>query len=170
MSEPAAPPTQASAVSARRTAGLAFTFAGRARRSEVVNYALSAAFILLAVSFATALFADFALRHLVSTGLTILLALPVPALLVRRLHDQGRAGTLAWLATIGFAVWLVRTGIALTQGTEARIGLDRLTWAIDWLVILANLATVILALLPGTPGPNRYGPDPRAAADAAASG
>ena len=45
---------------------------------------------------------------------------------------------------------------------NARLGFDAWTWLIDWTVIVANLATVMLALLPGTVGPNRFGTDPRA--------
>lgn len=159
MTEAGAPPILP--ISARRTAALALTFTGRATRTEVAVYAISAAMVLLAVSFITALFATFEVRNLVSNGLTLMLAIPVPALLVRRLHDQDRSGTLAWLAAIGLAVWVVRTGIALTLGTEARIGFDRMIWAIDWLVILANLSLTLLLILPGTRGPNRFGPDPR---------
>ena len=116
---------------------------------------------MLAVSFVTALVADYPVRALVSNGLTVILAIPIPALLVRRLHDQGRNGWAVWLALPGFIVWLVRTGIALSQGMQARIELDRMTWILDWVVILANLALVLLLALPGTTGPNRFGPDPR---------
>ncbi|NBW74771.1 MAG: DUF805 domain-containing protein [Sphingomonadaceae bacterium] len=146
---------------ARRTAALSFTLHGRATRTELASYILSAVFVTLAVSFASALAAPYAVRALVSDGLTMLLAIPVPALLVRRLHDQGRSGRLVWLAVLAFGVWLVRTVISNTLGMEARIGFDRMTWLLDWAVIFANLAAVILAILPGTAGPNRYGPDPR---------
>jgi uncharacterized membrane protein YhaH (DUF805 family) len=151
-------------VPVRRTIALAFTGAGRATRWELVSYALAAAFTMLLVSFLTALVADYPVRALVSNGLTLILAIPVPALLVRRLHDQGRNGWAVWLALPGFIVWLVRTGIALSQGMEARIELDRMTWIVDWIVILANVALVLLLALPGTAGPNGFGPDPRRSA------
>ncbi len=148
-------------VPVRQTVALAFSCTGRATRSELVSFALAAAFVMLAISFATALLADYPVRALVSNGLTLILAIPVPALLVRRLHDQGRSGWPVWLALPGFSVWLMRTTIALSQGMQARIELDRMTWILDWVVILANLALVILLALPGSAGPNRYGPDPR---------
>jgi uncharacterized membrane protein YhaH (DUF805 family) len=148
--------------SARRTASLSLTLAGRATRTELASYILAAVFITMFVSFATALFVEFELRSMIRNGLALALAIPVPALLVRRLHDQNRPGTLAWLAVFGFAVWAVRTGVSLALGTEARIGFDKWTWALDWLVILANLGAVLFAILPGTPGSNRFGPDPRA--------
>ena len=49
-------------------------------------------------------------------------------------------------------------------GMQAKIELDRMTWILDWVVILANLALVLLLALPGTTGPNRFGPDPRRSA------
>jgi uncharacterized membrane protein YhaH (DUF805 family) len=100
-------------------------------------------------------------RALANNGLLLLLAIPVPALLVRRLHDQDRPGKLAWLALPGAILWLVRKGLALTEGTSARIAFDQVVWLADWLVIFANLALLILIVLPGTAGPNRYGRDPR---------
>lgn len=147
--------------SARRTIALTFTLQGRATRTELASYILSAVLITLAVSFAAALLTEYQTRALVSDVLTVLLAFPVPALLVRRLHDQGRTGKLAWLAVFSFAVWLVRMIVSYTTAMDVRIGLDRMTWPVDWLVILANLGAVIFAILPGTPGPNRFGPDPR---------
>jgi uncharacterized membrane protein YhaH (DUF805 family) len=147
--------------SARRTVALTFTLRGRANRTELASYILSAVFVTLAVSFAAALFTPYPVRAMVSDGLTVLLAIPVPALLVRRLHDQDRSGHLVWLAVFAFGVWLIRTVIANTLGTDARIGFDRMTWLLDWAVIFANLGAVILAILPGTSGPNRFGPDPR---------
>ena len=60
-----------------------------------------------------------------------------------------------------FAVWLARTVISYTLGMGARLSFDSWTWLLDWLVILANLTSVLLALLPGTKGPNRFGADPR---------
>ncbi len=147
--------------SARRTFALAFTFSGRATRTELASYILSAILLTLAASFAAALLTEYQTRALVSDVLTVLLAIPVPALLVRRLHDQDRTGKLAWLAAFSFTVWLVRMILSYTTAMDVRIGLDRMIWPIDWLVILANLGAVILAILPGTPGPNRFGPDPR---------
>lgn len=118
---------------------------------------------MLATSFVTALVAPYPVRALVADGLTVILAIPVPALLVRRLHDQGRPGWLVWLAVFGFAVWFGRMLVANVLGPDARIGLDRFTWWVDWLVILTNLAAVTLAILPGNRRANGYGPDPRSA-------
>lgn len=138
-----------------------FAFAGRSTRSELIAYLFASLLVSVPVSFVTGLL----LRHdqhlLIMNALTMLLALPLPALLVRRLHDSGRSGTWAWLAVLVFAVWLARTVVSFTLGMGARLSFDSWTWLIDWLVIMANLASVLLALLPGTKGPNRFGEDPR---------
>lgn len=94
-------------------------------------------------------------------GLNLVSALPFPALLVRRLHDQNRTGWWAGLALFGYGLWLTRALVAGAQGIDARIALDRLIWPLDWLAIAANLAIVTMLVLPGTRGPNRFGPDPR---------
>jgi len=137
------------------------TFAGRSGRSELISYLFATLLVSVPVSFITGLALEHDVHMLVGNGLTLLLALPVPALLVRRFHDSGRSGAWAWLAVFGFAVWLLRTAISALWGLDARLGFDAWTWLIDWVVIIANLASVMLALLPGTVGTNRYGPDPR---------
>ncbi len=138
-----------------------FAFVGRSTRSELIAYLFASLLVSVPVSFVTGL----ALLHdqhlLIMNGLTVLLALPLPALLVRRLHDSGRSGAWVWLAVLVFAVWLARTVISFVLGMGARLSFDSWTWLIDWVVILANLTSVLLALLPGTNGPNRFGEDPR---------
>ena len=137
------------------------TFAGRSGRSELISYLFATLLVSVPVSFVTGLVLEHNAHMLVGNGLTVLLALPVPGLLVRRFHDSGRSGAWAWLAVFGFAVWLLRTAISALWGLDARLGFDAWTWLLDWAVIIANLASVLLALLPGSVGTNRYGPDPR---------
>lgn len=148
-------------ISARRTARFALTFSGRATRTEVASYALGALLVSVAVSLVSGLLLDFETRMLLTNALALALAAPVPALLVRRLHDQGRSARWVWLAVFGFTVWAGRTLVSLALGYETRITLDKVIWPLDWLVILANIAMILLIILPGTQGPNRFGPDPR---------
>jgi len=138
-----------------------FTFAGRSGRSELIAYLFATLLVSVPVAFITGLTLEREVHVLIGNGLTVLLAVPVPALLVRRFHDSGRSGAWVWLAVFVFAVWLVRTVISALWGIQARLTFDSWTWLIDWLLIVANLASVLLALLPGTVGPNRFGPDPR---------
>lgn len=152
----APPPT-----SARLTVAKSLSFTGRATRSEVASYALAALMLSLLMWFAGMFFIPDQWNGLVENAFTALLAIPVPALLVRRMHDQGRRGRWVWLAVFSFAVWALRALVAGIQGYEARIALDQVIWPLDWLVILANLAVIVLIALPGSTGPNQFGPDPR---------
>ena len=70
---------------------------------------------------------------------------PQVAILARRLHDLNLTG---WWVTLFWALpaALVLLDIPLPPGTGSTV---------QW------LAAVILGLIPGTPGPNRYGNDPR---------
>ncbi|MDE2436204.1 MAG: DUF805 domain-containing protein [Sphingomonadales bacterium] len=89
---------------------------------------------------------------------------PLPALLVRRLHDHDRRGWWMLPAVFAFALAMSRSAVAASQGIEARIALDRVIWPLDWLAIVGNIAMVALLVLPGTPGENRFGPNPRTGA------
>ena len=65
---------------------------------------------------------------------------PMAAVLVRRLHDRGVSG------------WFVLLFLALSY--------------IPVIAVVVTAAMLIMLALPGTPAPNRYGPDPRAEAAA----
>jgi uncharacterized membrane protein YhaH (DUF805 family) len=138
-----------------------FSFAGRSDLGELITYLFATLLVSVPVSFISGLTLERDIHVLIGNALTVLLAVPVPALLVRRFHDSGRSGAWVWLAIFGFAIWLLRTAISSIWGLGVRLGFDAWTSLIDWLVIVANLGSVLLALLPGTTGPNRYGADPR---------
>ena len=83
---------------------------------------------------------------LVAWGLASLI--PYIAVTIRRLHDRNMSG---WFL-LGFMV----VGIILSRlGTIGSVVM--LALEIAWIVVLA---------LPGTPGPNKYGPDPLGQVDA----
>ncbi len=145
----------------RDTVRRAFAFAGRSGRSELIAYLFACLMITIPLSFVTGLALNHEAHMLIGNAVTVLLALPLPALLVRRYHDSGRSGAWVWLAVLGFTIWLTRAAISTAWGTNARLSFDSWTWLIDWAVIVANLASVMLALLPGTAGANRFGEDPR---------
>lgn len=145
----------------RRTCALSLSAAGRATRTELASYILAAVLISVPISLATSLMLPPDQHRMTGNVLAVLLAIPVPALIARRLHDQDRSGKWAWLAGIGFVMWLARTVLAATLGIDARLQFDRAVGLIDWAVILANLAIMLLLILPGTAGPNRFGVDPR---------
>ena len=154
--EPAAPP-----IGLLRTVRRSFVFAGRSTRSELIGYLFAGLLLSVPLSFVTGLALTHDAHMLVGNAVTVLLTLPLPALLVRRYHDSGRSGAWVWLAVLGFSIWLARTAVSAAWGMNARLAFDAWTWLIDWAVIVANLATVMLALLPGTVGTNLFGADPR---------
>ncbi|MXO67323.1 DUF805 domain-containing protein [Altererythrobacter marinus] len=131
-----------------------FDFSGRSRRLEYWMFALLNAIVLAAI---TALVFGFGRPDLSTfddgagamtvyggllSGIGLLLPLwwlatliPNIAVNVRRLHDRDMSGW--WF--LGFIV----------------------AGAIPLIGILASIAYLVLMLLPGTPGPNRFGEDPK---------
>ena len=127
-------------------------FDGRAPISELIHLAIGL-LLMLGLSYPTFAVAQDLLQ--------VLYFIPVPALLARRLHDQGRSGNLLWIAVPGVALWIARKAIAFLQPALAIAEFDRWTWPLDLGAGFASLALIIVLLLPGTVGPNRFAPDPR---------
>lgn len=92
--------------------------------------------------------------------------LPDIAVGVRRLHDTNRSGWWLLLPVIPYCVALVLGGAALMGGGAAgSVGAGALAGAgiaAIFMLIGAVCAIVLLVfmVLPGTPGENRYGPNP----------
>jgi uncharacterized membrane protein YhaH (DUF805 family) len=112
-------------------------FSGRSRRREFWSFTLAvmAAEIVLFAAIAWAAFgsegrmtAAVAIPFVVLLLLGLGLFVPSLALVVRRLHDQGRSGLVLLVAFVP---------------------------------ILGALVLLALMCVEGTPGPNRYGPDPK---------
>ena len=101
------------------------------------------------------------------------LAILIPdiAVMVRRLHDTNRSGW--WiLAPIGCyfigviaAVIMAGAGVGMGPDTQAGTGLIASGGIIALVAMLAAfvfaLVLVVFWFLDGTPGPNKYGPDPK---------
>lgn len=81
----------------------------------------------------------------------LLLIIPSIAVGVRRLHDIDRTG---WWLMLGYGPWLLSMALAMAQSVELAAILN-LVSMIGFLVLL------VFAVLPGTRGPNRFGPDPK---------
>jgi uncharacterized membrane protein YhaH (DUF805 family) len=103
---------------------------------------------------------------------SVVLLWPFIPLLVRRLHDQGRSWrwTLLWPAVLGVSTILLTLPESETSGTS--ITLLTFHRSLDWIPLttplligslIAMTAIFVLYILPGTPGDNRFGPDPRVA-------
>ena len=137
------------------------TYHGRARRTDLAIYAVAALWLVPFALSLGELVAGRDLPRLAELALGAVLAVPFCALFVRRCHDSGRSGRWAWLLLPGLLLPLLRSAVGLTQGISGSLMLDRFIWPLDWLSIATNLASVVLCLLPGTAGPNRFGEDPR---------
>lgn len=100
-------------------------------------------------------------------------ALPNYAVLSRRLHDSNKSAL--WMALLlpdilalmvvflsaGQVVRLSMSGMAQPEMIEAAMSAAGGSLLVNILAILCRLALFIMTLLPGTRGPNRFGPDPR---------
>ena len=129
-----------------------FDFAGRSTRTEVLFWVLVAqAAVGLAVF---SLPWDFGVPHDVSrNAFTLLFFIPAVALIARRLNDQERT---RW--------WLLLLPLGLVDEV---MGLFPMATDVpEWIFGAANLLALVgliavLFLESGTPGPNRFGDDPR---------
>ena len=135
-------------------------FEGRARRSEFWWF-----FLFCTVSSSI-------LGTIPLLGQLYMLALLIPylAVLVRRLHDTNRSA--GWLllflpiAILGLVLLLVMLfAIGFASAFGADVEIDAWTMAFMAFVNFAifmggTIPLLIFCALPGTVGPNRYGPDP----------
>lgn len=128
------------------------TFQGRARRREYWFFALFAIlsqFIASGLDLVVSAILDIPLFRVI---VALALLLPSIAVGVRRLHDRGLPG---WLLAAPAAASLL---LALLAGAG-----DAVRGIAAALALAAWFGLVVLLALPGTPGPNRFGPDPKAA-------
>lgn len=134
---------------------------GRAARTDLAIYGATVMIGSLIVSFIAGLALTFDAAALVKDGLTLLALIPVPALLIRRMHDSGKRAVWIWLGLPAIGLWIARSAVAVQLGTDSSVQFGRMTWPLDWLAILSNIALLVVLALPGTIGPNRFGEDPR---------
>jgi uncharacterized membrane protein YhaH (DUF805 family) len=152
-----------------------FVFSGRSRRTEVL------AFFILGM-FANALSVNWPgggeVFEAIRIGWSLLWTFPWVALLVRRLHDQGRSARWAWALTAVFAA-LTASAPLLPQSADSNYHVTIIYYwtfhPVGPLAVLDGVLTALFAftllvlfLAPEEPGTNRYGPDPRLEPDTAA--
>lgn len=140
-------------------------FSGRARRTEFWYFVLfSCLLMIVAMALDVVCFnTPYGVFYLV---VALFLFLPQLAVSARRLHDTGR--TSKWLLWnyLALLVWavaaLVLSGLSAFAG-----GRDASAW---FLIVLCGgcvlffiweIVFLVWFCLPGTPGENRYGPDPK---------
>jgi len=144
-------------------------FGGRSRRTELFYYWLAAGMVSLLLSLVEdpllARFADtlsWREQRLLSEGAKLLVVIPFFALFVRRLHDQDRTGwwVLILPPLLAMNIYKALRFILLDPQTNA-VTLPDLPGALMLAGVPLALASVVLMLLPGTNGTNRFGSDPR---------
>jgi uncharacterized membrane protein YhaH (DUF805 family) len=102
---------------------------------------------------------------LVNGTLIALAFVPSTALIVKRRHDRGSRGIVAWIymglllfVTLAAPMWMPST-----LDAPVAPGWLILSWAAAFLAMfgIGIYLLIVLGILEGTNGPNRYGPDPR---------
>ncbi|MEZ5961640.1 MAG: DUF805 domain-containing protein [Hyphomonadaceae bacterium] len=122
---------------------------GRARRAEFWWWALFS-FVLSLVAGAVDLssgmnpYTGMPNSQIASAILGLGLLAPTVSVLSRRLHDSGKSG---WIAAAPI-------GLSILGGMLGPVG--------GLLSLAALVAMIVFGVLPGTVGPNQYGPDPKA--------
>lgn len=140
-----------------------FRFAGRARRLEFGEFYILSMFLGLVITlpgmwgleietgdyYQTAL-----INQIVSDGLRLAVTLPLLALMARRIQDFDMPG---WaFAPLMVYVLVVNEWKSLSFVMDV----ERPHWAFQLAVLPIVVAMMIAWFIPGTLGPNRYGPDP----------
>jgi uncharacterized membrane protein YhaH (DUF805 family) len=144
-------------------------FRGRSRIVDVFYLWIAMVLVqLIALALITPLAWD--VGWWVGATVKTLVCLPFIALFCRRLHDQGLSG---WFTPI----ILPLPAVGLYQSYRATFAVLNPQWltersfvqGLELCMMVLALTFLILLLRPGQKGANRYGPDPREAADQASS-
>lgn len=141
-------------------------FSGRSRRLEFWAWTLLTMMIAMVLGGIAAGFELFALVagplwlvamlvRAVDIAIALALLVPSTSVGVRRLHDTGRTGL--WLLLPLLPLFAALYFAAATANWFAAVLLAFVA------APLFGLVVIVLLLIPGTPGPNRYGDDPKAA-------
>ncbi len=149
-------------------------FSGRAPRAEFWWFTLAISVLMIGI-----LIVERSLglgRVFLEYGpMTVLLLLativPSLAVQVRRLHDTDRTGW--WLAAVyapyvGLIATMPGVGSAGMAEPAALSGSVMLFGLLGLIVLIVAIVLIVFYCLPGTAGPNRYGPDPYGSGDASA--
>ena len=134
-------------------------FSGRARRAEVIYYWIAITLFGVVASFAIMTSFPVIAGMIATSTISLVLQLPAFALFARRLHDQARSGWWTLMVAASFLFDIYETARFAANPYPSIEGQHLLTWTDS----ILKVAVLILSLLPGTDGPNRYGADPRLA-------
>ena len=161
----------------------AFTFTGRARRSEYWYWYLFSVIVSIPLSIILEIIPEDAwalafIVALVSLGWNFFNMIATLAVTIRRLHDTGRSGWWYGGSVIGAFVWamfvvagIVALSVSVVDSTSASM-MEALTpFLVVLLVTYIPLLAYSIVLLvwlcqDSTPGPNKYGENPKGVGNA----
>lgn len=132
---------------------------GRSRRSEVGYYWIANRLLVVVLSFMIEMAGGQSNTLPFRQAIELTALLPFFALFVRRLHDIGFSGWFGLLLPISLLIQLPEIAAAL-QGNAARAVAEHHTTRI---VVggLCGVVALLICLIPGNKGPNRFGRNPR---------
>jgi uncharacterized membrane protein YhaH (DUF805 family) len=153
-------------------------FSGRAPRAEYWWFFLAVIIAYIVVSIIEGILGINRMVAGVYGPITTLLMLgtlvPSIAVGVRRLHDTNRSGWWLLLPLVPYALGMVLGGAAMVGGaaTGSAVGMGAglgIAWICMMIGAVGAIVLLVFYCLPGTPGDNRYGPNPYGAAGTAAA-
>jgi uncharacterized membrane protein YhaH (DUF805 family) len=142
------------------------TFRGRSQRSEFFYYGIAAMLvgtILRHIPFDVSWRTDW----IVDQAGQLVLLLPIFAMFARRLHDANLSGwwTLLLPPTMAFGVYSSARFAFRDPLNGASTFPDLPLWASLFQIGGVLFFLAVILVIPGTGGPNRFGPDPRRSID-----
>jgi uncharacterized membrane protein YhaH (DUF805 family) len=135
-------------------------FRGRAPRAEYWWYILGAIIVSVIARIIDSIVGLNVVGPYGLLSLIVMLGLLVPniAVSVRRLHDTNRSGWWILLPIVPYALAIVLAGPAIMTGSVgAGIGIAALLMFVGF---ICGIVVLVFMCLAGTPGDNRYGPNP----------
>jgi len=142
------------------------TFRGRSRRSELVYYWIAAMLLSTMIGLIPH---QLPVRTgwMLDQATQLLVFLPIFAQFARRLHDANLSGwwTLLLPPIMAFSVYSSARFVFRDAQTGASMLPDLPLWASLFQIGGVLFALAVILVIPGTEGPNRYGPDPRRSID-----
>jgi uncharacterized membrane protein YhaH (DUF805 family) len=133
------------------------TFRGRSSRTELIAYYFSTilaglVFMLVLLPFGLIKFGSY-----LPEIITLIIAIPLPALIYRRLQDHNMSGL--WIMSLipSFS-WQIIYNIYNNLPWNAHVKIE---WWSNIIGFMSFLILLFFTLRQGTNGENRFGPDPR---------
>src|SRR5438105_4434631 len=144
-------------------------FTGRAPRAEYWWFVLALVVAYIVVGIVESIIG---INHMILYSYGPLRALlwlativPSIAVGVRRLHDTNRSGWWMLVPIVPYALAIILGGAAMMGGAAAGSGMGMMAGfgiagIFMFIGMLGAIALLVFMMLPGTPGDNRYGPNP----------